>query len=369
MEKNSWKPGESQEKLENIKEVFKDQGYNLDEMDDQQISRLGFHTGFIKTEDGEIEYTKPLLNAQFKPDSGDLAEKLSIDVVELPKRRTRARKVGYKTIAIASDFHIGFRGQDPIHDKRALDAYLQVLNTTNPDLLVNLGDVVDNAVFSRFDPDSNDFLNTFQSTLQETHNILAQQSDATPNAQERIIIAGNHDTARIDKHILKNSPQLHNIRAVGEKYPAMSLPGLLKVDDIGHTWVDGYPNNEFVYNDDIIFRHGNGSGANPTKKMIEQYPNHHVVEGHFHQSKHEYHTQRDGKKYGKFILGTLAKIDGAIPSTNSSMSFGKTLKRYENWSQSIMLINDYGEGNYEFNEIPINEGKAFWQGKKFEGKE
>ena len=38
------------------------------------------------------------------------------------------------------------------------------------------------------------------------------------------------------------------------------------------------------------------------------------------------------------------------------------------WKRGAMIINDYGDGNYEFNQIPINEGKAYWQGKKFEGK-
>lgn len=688
MEKNSWKQGESQEKLENIKEVFKDQGYNLDEMDDQQISRLGFHTGFIKTEDGEIEYTKPLLNAQFKPDSELLEDKLSIEAVEIPKRRQRARNVGHKTIALCSDLHLGFRKAEAIHDQRAIDAFLQMLNYSNPDYLINLGDLIDFADISHFAPDSNDFANTLQPTLQEAHNILALQTDATPNAERRIILEGNHDcfddsteiltdqgwfsynevagkkiasfnvdtqniefddpiafhtydyngelnhisnsgidllitdnhrlvyksnylsnkykidefskinignakrilpvngintnndynilddeisligwaitdcyinprynkaeftqrksnahkiqdlldrmnidyrktvrdrkinsimgrelksqelsvefhlrsdetkslknllstddfhdippyvnkfskrqfdlllqtivdadgtiknntyiiykskkfldqlqalciqngyranikeyrkksfrlsislgstreynthnnvsrqeyngviwcattkndtvvvrrngkavitgNSRLQKKLLNDASQFHGIKAVGDEYPAMSLPNLLKLDKIGHEYIGGYPANEYQYKDDLIFIHGSGGGANPTKKLQEKYPNENVVQGHLHRINSEMHTRRDGKYIGKYIMGLMGRIDGVLPSVNNGIgTTGQPIKKYEQWQQGAMIINDYGDGNYEFNQIPINEGKAYWQGKKFEGK-
>lgn len=369
MEKNSWKSGESSEKLENIKEVFREQGFNLDEMGDQQISRLGFHTGFIKTEDGEIEYTKPLLNAQFRPDGELLEDKLSIQAVEIPKRRTRARNVGHKTIAICSDLHLGFRKAEAIHDQRAIDAFLQMLNYSNPDYLINLGDLIDFADISHFAPDSNDFANTLQPTLQEAHNILALQTDATPNAERRIILEGNHDS-RLQKKLLNDASQFHGIKAVGDEYPAMSLPNLLKLDKIGHEYIGGYPANEYQYKDDLIFIHGSGGGTNPTKKLQEKYPNENVVQGHLHRINSEIHTRRDGKYIGKYIMGLMGKIDGSLPSVNNGIdSIGKPIKKYEQWQQGAMIINDYGDGNYEFNQIPINEGKAYWQGKKFEGKE
>ena len=689
MEKNSWKTGESQEKLENIKEVFKEQGFDLDEMDDQQISRLGFHTGFIKTEDGEIEYTKPLLNAQFRPDSELLEDKLSIQAVEIPKRRTQARNVGHKTIAVCSDLHLGFRKAEAIHDQRAIDAFLQILNYSNPDYLINLGDLIDFADISHFAPDSNDFANTLQPTLQEAHNILALQTDATPNAERRIVLEGNHDcfdadtevltsngwkkyteiqgldiasyniddgiiefdppmaiheydfdgelnhiysggldlmitdnhrlvykpnyssksykietlsdinlgnakrilpvsgnnnnpdynisddyisliawaitdcyihpqynnaeftqrisnshkiedllnslnidyrkntrdrkpeyimgkklkstepsvefhlrsvdtkslkdilgtenyhdipkyvnqfskrqfdlfldtvveadgtkksnslivykskefldslqslciqngyraniheyrpghfrlnisrqssreyipannshkksysgkiwcvttkndtvvvrrngrpvitgNSRLQKKLLNDASQFHGIKAVGDEYPAMSLPNLLKLDKIGHEYIGGYPANEYQYREDLIFIHGSGGGANPTKKLQEKYPNENVVQGHLHRINSEMHTRRDGRYIGKYIMGLMGKIDGSLPSVNNGIdSTGKSVKKYEQWQQGAMIINDYGDGNYEFNQIPINEGKAYWQGKRFEGKE
>lgn len=364
---NSWKPGESQEKLENIKEVFKQQGYDLEDMDDQAISRIGFHTGFIKTEDGEIEYTKPLLNAQFKPDGETLADKLSIEAVEIPKRRKRANNIGYRTIAVCSDLHLGFRKAEAIHDRRAIDAFLQILNYSNPDYLVNLGDLIDFADISHFAPDSNDFINTLQPTLQEAHNILALQTDATPNAEKRIVIEGNHD-ARLEKKLLNDASQFHGIKAVGDEYPAMSLPNLLKLDKIGHEYIGGYPANEYQYKEDLIFIHGSGGGANPTRTLQDKYPNENVVQGHLHRIGSELHTRRDGKYIGKYIIGLMGKIDGSLPSVNNGIdSTGKTVKKYEPWQNGAMIINDYGEGNYEFNQIKITKGRAYWQGKKFEG--
>ena len=201
------------------------------------------------------------------------------------------------------------------------------------------------------------------------HNILALQTDATPNAERRIILEGNHD-ARLQKKLLNDASQFHGIKAVGDEYPAMSLPNLLKLDKIGHEYIGGYPANEYQYREDLIFIHGSGGGANPTKKLQEKYPNENVVQGHLHRINSEMHTRRDGRYIGKYIMGLMGKIDGSLPSVNNGIdSTGKSVKKYEQWQQGAMIINDYGDGNYEFNQIPINEGKAYWQGKRFEGKE
>ena len=62
MEKNSWKPGESQEKLENIKEVFKDQGFNLDEMGDILESLMAKWNTLTDAQKKQAEETYDLMN-------------------------------------------------------------------------------------------------------------------------------------------------------------------------------------------------------------------------------------------------------------------------------------------------------------------
>lgn len=367
-DKVEWQQGDDEPKLLTIKDVFRKQGIDLDSVPQDQIRRVGFHTGFIKDEDGEIQYTKPLLNGQFNVNDGQV-NALNIEAVQIPENiKRRNRKIGHRVIAISSDYHIGFRGNNPTHDRRALEAYLEILHKANPDVLVNLGDLFDFAELSKYPPDSNDFVNTLQPTLQEAHNILAQQTHATPNAQERIVLAGNHDV-RLENKLLNQSREHWGLKAVGEEYPAMSIPSLLKLDQIGHQWVGGYPANQYQYKDDMVFIHGSGGGAKPTDKLIQQYPDQNVFQGHLHHMESKYHTDRHGRKLGKFIIGMMGRIDGVLPSVHSGIdTLGNPVKRFENWQQGVAIVNDYGDGNYEVSQIPINEGKAYWQGYKFEGR-
>lgn len=685
--KTEWEQGDDERKLLTIKDIFRNQGIDLDSVPQDQIRRVGFHTGFIKDEDGEIQYTKPLLNGQFNVNDGQV-NALNIEAVQIPENiKRRNRKIGHRVIAISSDYHIGFRGNNPTHDRRALEAYLEILHKANPDFLVNLGDLFDFAELSKYPPDSNDFVNTLQPTLQEAHNILAQQTHATPNAQERIVLAGNHDcfdektevltdngwkkynevrdedkiasfnikseeitfnkpiakivkdfngeinrlggnfdlsitdkhrllfkktrnsayeierladlpvnktkrlipvaginykedypitdeeirlvswsitdchirkmynsvvfsqrlsnhqsvqkvldennleyrktirvrdikeicgkklkkqcepsvefrlsstsaklvkglldngiksiptyvkyfskrqfdiflneiinadgttrknnasiykhkeflddlqvlsilngyrayiyeyrpthfrlslswgvntretytnkfhkekyvgkvwcfttvddtivvrrngrvaitgNCRLENKLLNQSREHWGLKAVGEEYPAMSIPSLLKLDQIGHQWVGGYPANQYQYKDDMVFIHGSGGGAKPTDKLIQQYPDQNVFQGHLHHMESKYHTDRHGRKFGKFIIGMMGRIDGVLPSVHSGIdTLGNPVKRFENWQQGVAIVNDYGDGNYEVSQIPINEGKAYWQGHKFEGR-
>jgi len=324
-----------------------------------------------KNADGEAE-----IHTLHKYEYGSRGGNLLIEPVEAAKitpDRRKPPKRDHKVIFVFSDAQIGYRRIDdelvPIHDEAAIRASLQLAYGLRPDTVVDCGDTTDFAELSRFSPDSDHFQNTLQPSLQRTHNMFAEFTAATPGAK-RVTVWSNH-VKRLSDHILKNSPALYNIKAANDKYPAMSYPGLLKLDTIGWDYAEGYP-GEYEHADDLAFMHGtfavsNGSTAN---KLSKANYGRNVIQGHKHSVETHYHTDRRGRAFGAFVVGALCRIDGAVPSYHNSVGVdNKPVQYFENWQNGVMVIRDYGEGQYQFDQILINNGKINYNGKVYDGNE
>ena len=287
-----------------------------------------------------------------------------------PDRR-KPPKRDHKLIFVWGDAQIGYRRIDdelmPIHDESAINAALLLARDLQPNVVVDLGDTTDFAELSRFSPDSDHFQGTLQPSLQRTHELFAQFTAVTPGA-DRVSVWSNH-VKRLSDHILKNAPALYNIKAANEKYPAMSYPGLLKLDQIGWDYADGYP-GEYQYAKDLAFMHGTfavSSGSTANKLSKANYGRN-VVQGHKHSVERQYHTDRDGRALGAFVVGALCRIDGVVPSYHNSVGVdNQPVKHYENWQQSVMVVEDYGDGIYNFKDVLIRDGKLFYDGKEYDG--
>jgi hypothetical protein len=69
-------------------------------------------------------------------------------------------------------------------------------------------------------------------------------------------------------------------------------------------------------------------------------------------------------------VGALCRIDGVVPSYHSSVQVsGQPNRRFENWQNGVMVIRDYGEGHYQFDQVPITNGVIHYNGKTFIGAE
>ena len=294
-----------------------------------------------------------------------------VEAAKITPDRRKPPKRDHKLIFVWGDAQIGYRriGDElvPIHDETAINAALLLARNLQPDVVVDLGDTTDFAELSRFSPDSDHFQGTLQPSLQRTHELFAQFTAVTPGA-ERVTVWSNH-VKRLSDHILKNAPALYNIRGAGEKYPAMSYPGLLKLDQIGWGYEDGYP-GEYKYAKDLAFMHGTfavSSGSTANKLSKANYGRN-VVQGHKHSVERQYHTTRDGRAMGAFVVGALCRIDGVVPSYHNSVGVNnEPVKHYENWQQSVMVIEDYGDGIYNFKDVLIHDGKLYYEGKEYDG--
>lgn len=364
--------GEKDE-LDRLAEAFKEAGINLTRDDLAKADRAGFHVGYIRNADGEIEYTKPLPHVDFGKKAGEST--LSVEPVKAAIiRPSRARGVvrDHKVLFVFSDAQIGYRRIDdelvPIHDEQSIDAALQLAKHLNPDFVVDCADTTDFAELSRHPVDSDHFQHTLQPSLQRTHDLFAEFTAVTPNAERRVTVASNH-VKRLTDYVLRNAPALYNVKQVGKKHAALSYPGLLRLDQIGWEYIDGYPAAEFEYKEDLAFIHGTFavSGGSTAAKLSKVNNDRNIVQGHKHSIESHYQTTRRGKQFGAFVVGALCRTDGVVPSYWSSVGENQPVHRHENWQNGVMVIYDYGDGKYQFDQVPIHNGVIHYQGRTFGG--
>lgn len=290
----------------------------------------------------------------------------------------------HKVIFAYGDIQAGFREvidhrtqqreYIPLHDERALLVARYICRDVMPDTIVNLSDSVDLASLSRFKKDSNHFNNELSMAFQYIHNHYAELRADNPNA--RIVeVASNHNQ-RLTDYVLANFPQAYNLHRPGSDdiYPVLSYPYLTNLQHLDVEWIGGYPAGELVYGEEydappIVFRHGTETSSNGTtaSKIMKNNPETHNVHGHSHSTSETWHTTRAGRYLGSFAVGAMCRLDGVVPSYYSAVDdFNQPVKRQEKWDQSVMVIRDYENGDYEFDTVMINNGRAYYKGKAYD---
>jgi len=362
------------EKLDAIRQLLERSNINFDTVD--RVTRVNVWQGFIKNSEGEIE-TVDLASAQYipKPDAENHLLRQAAPTNIRPSR-SKAKPRNYTLLASIPDIQVGYRNINgelvPIHDERAIRVARLILADKKPDIIVDQGDGMDLSELSKYEPDSVHFVNTLQAAIDRRHQIYAELRADNPNS-DIYEIDSNH-IARLGKFILKNTPQLAQIRRAGRKdeWPIISYPSMLRLDELGVKWISGYPAAHYEYKDDLIFIHGKEvrSGGSTAEMYSKKYPDTNVVFGHVHRQESHTRTTRAGHYLTAITFGTLAKTDGHVPSYHNAVNdHNQVVKVQENWQQGLGLIYDYGDGNYQFDTIRIKDGKAFYNGKEYRADE
>lgn len=139
-----------------------------------------------------------------------------------------------------------------IHDREAVDLAVQVAALSKPDVLVDVGDLLDFASVSKY-VGTPDLKHSLQPALCETAYDNARLM-AAAETDKFHIIEGNHDE-RIDEKLLEDAQEMYQLKGIDAQKnggpPAMSVPSLLNFEEMGVTWHEGYPDNEFLLNEGI----------------------------------------------------------------------------------------------------------------------
>ena len=347
--------------------------HNLDPQLAENLSSRGFHIGYIKNKDGEIEYTLPLPNGRGVNSLEDWGQAQPARIT--PSRRRPVQR-DHDVLFVFSDAQIDYRRLPDgtlrsLHDERAMQVARMICKDVQPNEIINLGDTVDLTALSRFDPDSDHFYRTLGPAFQRVHDFYAELRADNPNAKITEVDS-NHNT-RLKKFIGKFAMTLSGIQQPSgtSKYPVLSYPYLTNLEHIGVDWVSGYGGAEYVYGEDkntppIVFKHGEiTSSSSVATRESYKNPDTHIVRGHSHSIEFAMRTNRAGAYLASVVVGTLCRITGEVPSYHSSVDdLGYPVKHYENWQQGVMVIEDFN-GQYQFNHIPINNGRAFYNGKVY----
>lgn len=289
----------------------------------------------------------------------------------------KASKTKHQVHVALPDPQIGYRdlpgGLDPFHDEHAMNVALQIVSwleeNDQVDTIVNLGDFIDLPAQGRFEQEPA-FARTTQDAFDRGHLFLQEQRAAAGPKAKIVLIEGNHDR-RMEKFIMTNAATAFGLKkANSDSLPVMSIPYLLRLEEIGVEYIDAYPAGQYWLTDRLRAVHGtkvrsNGSTA---AAYTNDTPHISTVFGHVHRQELQSRTIFDRNGSIKSVAispGCLCRVDGAVPSVNGSTKIdGTPQKYYENWQQGVAVITT--DGDDFFTElVQIDNGKAWFRGKQF----
>jgi hypothetical protein len=293
--------------------------------------------------------------------------------------RHRAYKQTARTgrvTCLLPDPQIGYRRfddgtLDPMHDEQAMAVAVQLIGAIKPDRVVNLGDYLDLAEFtSKFAVDP-EFVLTTQPALDRGHLFLAEQRAACSPETEFDLIGGNHDD-RLALCVSKNAKAALRLRqaATPESWPVLSLPHLLRLDELGVTYTGAYPAGRIK----VAASHGrqapllalHGEKLDMQKQARSERQS--TVQGHAHHfSMHAetYEVDAEPVEVESWSIGCLCRTDGAVPSTKGgSDDKGRPWRRHESWQQGIAVVTETEDG-WWLEPVRIRDGVALWNGKRY----
>lgn len=276
------------------------------------------------------------------------------------KRRGIVRElyVGDAQIGYRRDFKSGLLV--PFHDRRVLDLALQVAIAAKVNAVRFGGDILDMTEWTDRFIREPAFYQTTQPAFFEWHWHLRRYREALPGAALQWL-CGNHED-RLRKMLITHLPMAYELTGVGvDVPPALSLQNLLQLDALGVEYVAEYEGQLEWLNDQFAICHGDVARAQPgaTARAITDSKRAKVVFFHIHRQ--EMVTLNWDTRQGKIISfaycpGCACHIDGRVPGS----------KPNDNWNQGFS-IGEYDAGGKLANVqmIPVEEGRAIWDGQLF----
>lgn len=368
------------DRLGKIADLLENSGIDLEDIGRVEKVRLNEWQGFSKDDDGnpvvtDLSGISVILSPAFE--SGPKwpvvapAKPVTIRATKRP-----APKRDHHVAVIFPDQQFGYRmladgSLDPFHDDHALDVAEQISAYLRPEKQINLGDLNDFASFGRFLQEPG-FQATTQAGLDRAHIHLAQQRAASPDG-EIIVLEGNHD-ARISKAIITNALAAYGLRTANApaSWPVLSVPNLLRFDELGIEYASGYPAAEVWINDRIRAIHGyRVKSAGSTASLVVDDERVSTLFGHVHRIELQHTTRhtKDGPRQNLAATpGCLCRIDGAVPSMKGAVDvLGRPIRSYENWQQGIAVVSyQPGDSDFALELVPIISGVAYFRGMRFE---
>jgi hypothetical protein len=288
-------------------------------------------------------------------------------------------KAGSRVTFIYPDQQVGFwfvdNGQDieliPMHDPVAIACAHNVARLVKPWRTVNLGDALDMSEWSSKFVVYPEFANTTQRSLDYLHADLATQRAIVGPDGEVWLFAGNHDD-RLGLAVARNAKAALRLRQANtpESWPVLSMRHLLRLDELGVGYVDGYPAGRKKLADGhgrqapLYAIHGEKLDMIKVAKAERQS----FVQGHTHRvglDTQTYEIDGQAVEVEAWMLGCLARTDGAVPSTKGAVGDdGRPLVRHESWQHACGVLTEFDDGGWQLEPVRIRDGVAHYRGQE-----
>ena len=351
---------------------------NIDVEEVGSIKRVSLYQSLTKNDLGQAE-VHDLMGIQFNPKWAEGPEWPVVQPgpsIKLPVRKViQSNTEGYKVAVILPDMQIGYyRNADgslePTHDEEALSISMAIIKKLRHDRIIMVGDNLDFPEFGKYRL-SPAYAITTQASIDRATTLCAELRAAAPEA---LIdwISGNHEE-RLVNFILDNAKVSFGLRRgnTPDSWPCLSVPYLCRFNDYGVNYVAGYPAGQVWINQRLKVIHGNKVRSNGS--TAHAYLNDSkvsVIYGHINRREWAERSREDwdgAKTIMAASPGTLARCDGAVPSTKGGMDLdGRPMTIVEDWQQGLAVVSyEDGEGAFWYEQIPIHNKTAFFRGKVY----
>ena len=373
---------EGQSDLDAVARLLKRSGIDPDDIDGVQSVRLSDYQQAYKDADGEAHVLDLKATSLVLSPAWETGPKWPVPDQVKPAKVTfsgTVRKVadpeaGRKRAVILPDPQFGFLKDVhgdlvPFHDEDAIAASISVLRAAKPDRIVVLGDTLDLPVMSKFKTHPS-YVGLLQPTLQACYEWLLA---VVALCEEVDMLEGNHDL-RMQDYVMNNAMEAFGVKRAGdppEGWPVLSVPYLLRLEEIGVNYVPGYPVTRVELAPNLVAIHGK-------KLKLKQVITDEtvcVVQGHTHHAGVEYHQYRSDRatRQQRWVAspGCLCRTDGTVPGVNHAIDprSHRPIDNPQDWQQGLGVVEYHEDGSTTpiYEHVPIEGGVARWRGREFSG--
>jgi hypothetical protein len=368
-----------------VEQLLESNGVEISEVGELKQIRLNQWDTTLHDEDGTI-VTKTNKGASVVIDVRPLRDGPAWPVVQPAKPvSVRAPKAssgpallkGWRTAIVTPDAQIGFlRAPDgvtliPTHDPQAIQVAEMIHEAERPEISVDLGDLLDLAEMSHYRLEPS-MVATTQPALDEAYRYLAVKRELTRGRMW--VHEGNHDQ-RLANYIIDNAMAAFALKRANapHEWPTLSVPYLLRFDELGVEYIDGYPANWQYINERLATVHGamSGTAGVAAAKMVNsELVN--VIFGHDHKAATVWRTRGNRTTMTRTFAhspGTLARVDGAVPGAGKYRGRhidGTPVRSWQQWQQGITIVRYVpGDGPVTHDHVNIENGVAYYGGQEF----
>lgn len=257
--------------------------------------------------------------------------------------------------------------QIPHHDRGLHQLVCRWLDFNRPYGIICSGDLIDLPSVSKYRPNVHmvkDRQHAAQEGVDQSYEVLRDYVQASPSPYRKLI-PGNHEE-RLQNSIIERLPELYDIKRAGaiDLYSVLSVPYLLRLDELGFDWVTApngaeWPDAQLILSDKLAVRHGwiaaAKSGVTALKTL--DHLGYSVIVGHTHRQGQVYQTKHE--------IGGTIRTNVALEAGTLAEPYGLGYTIAPDWQQGFATVRVFSDGTFHASLATYVNGVLIWEGQRY----